>query len=105
MLEHVPPEISRGIKRLLQESIKEILQEAEAHLRFPIMVTAACPAGSLMAMTIAYPGATAILQPMVNEVEMGTFPVTVTCTGNDGSTVRGTIPEPELETKGTLKGS
>jgi hypothetical protein len=62
-------EDSQAIMEVVQQGLNAILEEAATCLPCPIKVTATCPAGFVMAMSIAYRGAEPVNTP-TDEVTM-----------------------------------
>jgi hypothetical protein len=99
-MERMSAEDSRAIMEVVQQSMIAILEESVTRLSFPIKVTATCPAGLVMALSIAYRGAEPV--PTVTQgVAMVGFPITVACIGKDGRSVTGIIEQPTRHTEGT----
>jgi hypothetical protein len=90
-MEQISAEDSAKIQALLDECMIRIVQEAKARLHYPIKVTASCPIGTIVTMTMFSDGTYECSEPTI---PFGTFPVVVKCTGLGGQSITGTIEEP-----------
>jgi hypothetical protein len=100
-MEPMSEEDSRAIMNVVQQGLVTILEQAMTRLPFPIKVTATCPAGFVMAMSIAHAGAEPVVMPIVEQVAMVTYPITVTCIGKNGKKVVATMEQPERHSEGS----
>jgi hypothetical protein len=90
------------MKDLVANAMELILQiTAEGGLTFPLKVTATCVGGFLFGASIAFSGADPTFSSAEGIAQV-TWPLTITCIGENGKKMSATFEQPEPASEGTV---